>query len=501
MSDFKSILDMTEEEALPFLLKAESYSSFTLPPYFNFKFLLEKINKYLFLKEDFNSLFKSNLKPRDCDGVNHTFLFNKDGRFAWRPLELIHPILYVRLVQVISNTKNWSKIKKKFKTFQKNKRIECCSLPIESNIQKKKDKAGQILNWWKTVEQRTIELSLDFDKIIHSDITNCYASIYTHSIPWALHGKDYAKRKKNRNNSGLVGVAIDKLIQEMREGQTNGIPQGSVLMDFVAEIVLSYVDELLSEKISKAKIEDYHILRYRDDYRIFINNSSDGELILKILSEILVDFGLKLNQNKTFFDNNIISSTVKKEWEKKNRIKLSLAKELLLIHEHSKNFPNSGSVVKALNKFYKNLSKKKMKNPQKVLISVVVDIAFNNPRTYPACVAILSKLISLFSDLKLKEEVGKKIEKKFKKRPNTGYLHVWLQRMYLPLEGINIEYEEPLCQAVQDSEVKSRIWNSNWVGSKELINIMKTPIIDKKIVDELKEVISVDEFDIFSYES
>jgi hypothetical protein len=32
----------------------------------------------------------------------------------------------------------------------------------------------------------------------------------------------------------------------MNNGQTNGIPQGSVLMDFIAEMVLGYIDECLS---------------------------------------------------------------------------------------------------------------------------------------------------------------------------------------------------------------------------------------------------------------
>jgi hypothetical protein len=33
----------------------------------------------------------------------------------------------------------------------------------------------------------------------------------------------------------------------MNFSQTNGIPQGSVLMDFIAEMVLGYIDERLSQ--------------------------------------------------------------------------------------------------------------------------------------------------------------------------------------------------------------------------------------------------------------
>ena len=66
----------------------------------------------------------------------------------------------------------------------------------------------------------------------------------------------------------------------MRYGQTNGIPQGSALIDFIAEIVLVYCDEKLTKKLESLNITDYKILRYRDDYRVFSNCSSDLELIL-----------------------------------------------------------------------------------------------------------------------------------------------------------------------------------------------------------------------------
>lgn len=58
----------------------------------------------------------------------------------------------------------------------------------------------------------------------------------------------------------------------MSFGQTNGIPQGSNLMDFIAELVLGYSDLQLSKKLIMTTISNYKILRYRDDYRIFTNS-------------------------------------------------------------------------------------------------------------------------------------------------------------------------------------------------------------------------------------
>ena len=77
----------------------------------------------------------------------------------------------------------------------------------------------------------------------------------------------------------LVGVAIDKTIQHMQNGQTNGIPQGSVLMDFIAEIILGYADSELTQKLNAKGINDYFIIRYRDDYRVFTNSKEDNETI------------------------------------------------------------------------------------------------------------------------------------------------------------------------------------------------------------------------------
>jgi hypothetical protein len=40
-------------------------------------------------------------------------------------------------------------------------------------------------------------------------------------------------------------------------------------MDFIAEMVLGYIDECLSRCLDEKM--DYRIIRYRDDYRIFTN--------------------------------------------------------------------------------------------------------------------------------------------------------------------------------------------------------------------------------------
>jgi hypothetical protein len=247
--------------------------------------------------------------PRNYDDVSYKLLNNKDGKYTWRPFQLIHPALYVSLVHKITEEENWITITERFSKFDDNSRIQCMSLPVRSDTENS-DKAAMIGQWWHEVEQKSIELSLDYQYLLQTDITGCYESLYTHSVVWALHGKNEAKKKRNDKN--LIGNVIDRHLQDMSFGQTNGIPQGSTLMDFITEMVLGYADLQLSEKIGSS-IEDFQIIRYRDDYRLFVNNPQDGELILKAISEVLIDLGMKLNPQKTSSSNDVVQDSLKED--------------------------------------------------------------------------------------------------------------------------------------------------------------------------------------------
>lgn len=65
------------------------------------------------------------------------------------------------------------------------------------------------------------------------------------------------------------------------------------------------------EKNTQLK-EDYKILRYRDDYKIFVHSKFDGELIIKELAKVLLMLNLKLTTSKTNFYDNIINGVIKK---------------------------------------------------------------------------------------------------------------------------------------------------------------------------------------------
>ena len=494
----RSIIELSCEDAQKFLLKQESYCTIDLPQYFNFNNLLSDVNQVLGGKSLCEFRKKS---PRSFDDINHVIVNNKDGRYAWRPLELIHPALYVSLVNNMTKNDYWELIRSRFRDDFHCNKIKCLSLPIES-LTEEKSKAEQIRHWWRTIEQKAIELSLDYELVFHTDIVDCYAAIYTHSIAWALHGKE--KAKKERQNKQLIGNIIDKHIQGMRQGQTNGIPQGSVLMDFIAEMVLGYADSELKKKIECQNIEDYKILRYRDDYRVFVKNSWNGDCILKCLTEVMIDLGLKMNPQKTNSSSEVISFSIKNEklsFIFRKQVDKNLQKHLLIIHDHSRNHPNAGRLDASMDDYYKRIHKmEKMEKHDSPLplIAIVVDIAYRNPRTYARAAAILSKLISFLETESEKREIVERIRKKFSQIPNTGHLEIWLQRISLPFDS-NIEFNESLCQLVHQKN--KQIWNNEWISCIDL----KKAIDPSKIVDkeeltntENQPVVLIKEIELFT---
>jgi hypothetical protein len=198
----RSLLTMTAMQARVFLLKPESYCSIDLPIYFTFAPVLSAVSKELSGK----NLSGMSSKPCDHEGVNYSMLSNKDGRYAWRPFQVIHPALYVSLVNKITEPAQWKVIRERFKEFQALAKFKCLSIPLQASS-KRKDKAAQILNWWQGIEQGSLELALEYNHVFHADITDCYAAIYTHTVAWAVHGKAEAKAKKK--DKSLIGNIID----------------------------------------------------------------------------------------------------------------------------------------------------------------------------------------------------------------------------------------------------------------------------------------------------
>ena len=235
----KSILELSEVKAYRYFMESSNYCSLDLPKYIDFSKVLTYVEGKVGKKSLDEILKDKGKKPSEYEGVNHRILIKKDAKFMYRPIDVANPYLYYLLVRQITTKGNWKEIKRVFLTFV-SPNIEVISILKVKGEKEKSHKSAGITDWWENVEQKTFILSLKYRYMFVTDITNCYGSIYTHSIAWALMGKELAKKKKGK--PGLLGNMIDTYMQGTQYGQTNGIPQGGVLFDFIAEIVLGYAD-------------------------------------------------------------------------------------------------------------------------------------------------------------------------------------------------------------------------------------------------------------------
>lgn len=503
----KTILDLSNVKAYQYFMESENYCNISFPVYINFKKILEYVESTDGNNELKTILKDSKKKPSAFENVNHTILMKKDGMYAYRPIQMANPYLYYLLVKILTNKGNWSELKKRFEEF-KVSQIEVASIPKIKGEKDKSHQAATVTSWWENVEQRSIELALKYRYMFVTDITNCYASMYTHTIAWALIGKEEAKEKIQAK--GLLGNVIDHYIQGMQFGQTNGIPQGSVLFDFIAEIILGYADKQLADKLTANGIEKYTILRYRDDYRIFSNSKDELEKIAFFLQEVLTELNLQLNTKKTVLTEDVVTDSIKKDkvWYVTNILRKRqkkiyslgscLQQEALYIHQFAKKYPNSGTVVKLLTLYACRLRNRTVSNDEAlVLISMFADIAMDSPKGYKIVLMIISKLLQKFSTTAERKEIVNDLYVKFERLPNIGELQIWLQHITYKMPD-SIAYTEPICQIVAGiADVK--LWNLEWVANEYKENFPMSSICTNWIRDSFTPVIDIDEISLFDY--
>lgn len=207
-----------------------------------------------------------------------------------RKLSIVNPISQFYLSKFI--IENWAKIdahcsKSKLST----------SRPVENNSENPKNKRSiRTLNSFQEYKKACITCSHDRMFELKADISWFYPSIYTHSIPWALHSKETAKINRN-DYQGYYGNVLDKYMRACQSGQTNGIPTGPDNSHIIAETILCAIDQQIKEKFPTLK--GY---RYYDDYCLYLSNREDIDNLLVYLQSILNDYHLVLNEQKTIIN-------------------------------------------------------------------------------------------------------------------------------------------------------------------------------------------------------
>lgn len=545
----RNILTLNHDEAMDFFMKSEQYHGFELPEYFTFDQVLKNVREKIGVTP-YEECVQENISPEELSDVNLDILLNKDGRYAVRPIILANPFLYYFLVREVCCESNWQVIKDLFEKFNV-PHITSCAIPVIPNEKEPFHKATTINNWWNSMEQRSIELSLEYRYMFVTDITNCYGSINPQTFDWAFSLKGTSLETEDEST---IAKNIQNYLRAFQQGRNIGIPQGSVIFDLIAEIVLGYSDLLLHEAL-QAKVKEYkekgktfppyEIIRYRDDYRIFCSNRDALEDISYILQKVLERLNFRMNSQKTKISDSIVTDAVKSDklayiyntpiFNKKGVDFDSFEKHLLYILMLSRQYPDSGSVRtmlsdidKRIEDYLKSLDEKNASKAEdwesvdlgdeakpakaegvfselktyhrskyipggsiRALSAVCTQIAFENVGCAHYALRVISRMIDSLDDMDEKRSIIDLVYQKLCNQPNSYYNQLWLQNMTYTQDkkqGTS-PYTLRLCQLVAGKTVEP-LWNNDWLKAELTTNIPYESIVDGEILKKVTPVIT-----------
>ena len=140
-------------------------------------------------------------------------------------------------------------------------------------------------------------LSTGYKYVLITDIAQFFPSIYTHSIDWALYGKDKVKQSLRKNGEAVpdLGRKLDEYSRYLQANQTIGLPIGPDTSHILAEIIGVAMDSALLANQKKNLVG----FRYVDDYVFYFDTIEDAEQCLAKLTQVLFTFELNINATKT----------------------------------------------------------------------------------------------------------------------------------------------------------------------------------------------------------
>ena len=518
-----NILTLNDNEALNFLMKSEQFHGFELPEYFDFDEVLGFVRKTV-ADRPYDECVIAN--PGELQDVNFDILLNKDGKYAVRPLVLCNPYLYYFLAREITWEKNWEKIKECFKLFDV-PHIKSCAIPVIPAKKEAFHKSTTILNWWNQMEQRSIELSLEYRYMFITDITNCYGSVNPQTIDWALSRRGTAH---STDGNHKLAKNIIRFLRDLQQGRNIGIPQGSALFDLTGEIILGYADLLFHETLLAKGITDgFEVLRYRDDYRIFCNDKEILEEMSFMLQHVLESLNFRMNGGKTRISDSIVTDSIKPDklgyiyntpiFNKKGCDFDGLQKHLLYILLFGRKYPDSGQLRVMLSDLDKRV--KERLEPQKKTVTVLnlesdtnvfeereeevpgkimeniramsaicAQIAVENVNHAHYALRVASLMIESIKDVAQRRDILIKVCEKLRGLHNNSYYQLWLQNMTYRRDKQTGEcpYDARLCRVVMGEDLP--LWNTSWLAPDLTDQFPQQSIVNKETLAKVTPIIT-----------
>ena len=207
-----------------------------------------------------------------------------------RLMGILNPFKYQRACSELRD--NWYKLRNHFHAQTDGQSYRVSRIHVRKEYDKKHIFEMNYKNW-RVDGNPGLDLLMHDNKtsrfIVQADISTCFPSIYTHSIPWALAGKEKAKQTVQEDT---WYNRIDQVCSDMRNGETHGLLIGPHASNLLSEIILTVVDKKLYDK-------GYRYIRNIDDYDCYVDSYDTAQRFLRDLEEALREFDLPLNHKKT----------------------------------------------------------------------------------------------------------------------------------------------------------------------------------------------------------
>ncbi|MDO0822088.1 RNA-directed DNA polymerase [Desulfosporosinus nitroreducens] len=292
------------------------------------------------------------------------------GKMTRRVLSIPNPLHHIKLCKVLDD--EWSYLREQISSSQ-------ISLTIPS-IRARSLRALSRKFSFKDISEKIITSSTSSRYLLRTDISRYYSTIYTHSIPWAIHSKPVAKAHKR--DMTYIGNRIDNAIQSSQDGQTNGIPVGPD-SSLISELLCSAIDKEVTN------IQYKSAFRYIDDYFLFFDSLSDAEKAFSELHKIIRGYELELNPYKTKIIK--LPELLEPQWvsslDSPPRNARGLLSYISKIFEYSKMFPEDEVIKYGLSK----IKDMRIGESQKdILVSFLLNVIMHEPSAIPLASEMLS---------------------------------------------------------------------------------------------------------------
>jgi len=199
-----------------------------------------------------------------------------------RVTSIVNPISFFLLSKEID--KFWPQIQKHYRK----SKISLSHPQIDPELRAIK------ISKFSDLYEAKVTRSTGYRYVLITDISGFFPSVYTHTIPWALHSKEVAKKNKAKSDT-YFGNILDSRSMGVQDWQTVGLPIGPDTSHIIAEIIGVAIDLQIKEALGKWPSG----FRYVDDFYFFFDTREESEIALAELTKVISNFELQINPSKT----------------------------------------------------------------------------------------------------------------------------------------------------------------------------------------------------------